>query len=162
METLSDDYNVFINSDIIYDEVAFAVKQLKFNKATGFDGIPNEVLKHNSIIYILFKLFQFCFNQQMVPLVWLKWLITPIPKGTRKDPCMPLNYRGVTLLSCISKTYTFILKKRITNYLETNNILVEEQSGFRKNRSCSDNLFALSSIIRNENLTGKHMYLLPF
>ena len=45
--------NVFINDDISYNEVEKAVKSLKVNKAVGFDGIPNEVLKQGSIICIL-------------------------------------------------------------------------------------------------------------
>ena len=85
-------------------------------------------------------------------------MVTPIPKSTFEDPCMPLNYRGITLLSCTSKVYTKVLNKRIITYVEEGNILVEEHSGFRAHRSCLHNLFSLTSIIRNENSAGKHVY----
>ena len=108
METDAENSNVFINGDISYNEVEKAVKSLKVNKAVGFDGISNEVLKQGSIICILHKLFYFCFTHSLVPSDWLKGLIAPIPKEAGKDPCVPLNYRGITLLSCVCKTYTSI------------------------------------------------------
>ena len=58
----------------------------------------------------------------------------------------------------MSKVYTKVLNKRIISYVGEGNILVEEQYGFRAHRSCLDNLFCLTSIIRNENLAGKHVY----
>ena len=60
-----------------------------------------------------------------------------------------MNYRGISLLSCISKLYSSIMNKRITQYLEENDILAEEQNGFRSGRSCEDHVFTLSSVIRN-------------
>ena len=50
------------------------------------------------------------------------------------------------------------MNKIIISYVEKGNILVEEQSGFRAHRSCLNNLFSLTSIIRNENSAGKHVY----
>ena len=125
METDAENSNVFINGDISYNKVEKAVKSLKVNKAVGFDSIPNEVLKQGSIICILHKLFIFCFTHSLVPSGRLKGRIAPIPRGAGKDPCVPLNYRSITLLSCVSKTYTSILNKRISNYLGTSNILTD-------------------------------------
>ena len=39
-------------------------------------------------------------------------------------------------------------------FLEKNNVLVEEQNGFRPNRSCTDHIFNLTSVIRNKMNTG--------
>ena len=33
-------------------------------------------------------------------------------------------------------------------YLENNNLLVEEQNGFRRNRACIDHVFSLTSILQ--------------
>jgi hypothetical protein len=46
-----------------------------------------------------------------------------------------MNYRGVSLLSCISKLYRTFIDKRLVTYLENNDILADEQNGFRKRRS---------------------------
>ena len=62
----------------------------------------------------------------------LKSIVKPIPKNPEKLPYMPLNYCGISLISCIAKTYSSILNSRVSAYLEDRKILVEEQNGFRK------------------------------
>ena len=47
---------------------------------------------------------------------------------------------------------------RINKYCEINDILVDEQNGFRKGRSCSDHLFTLTSIIRNHISQNKSTF----
>ena len=138
-----------------YDEINISVQELKLNKSPGEDTTPNKILKLKPVVCILYKLFHFCFANSIAPTTWLKCVITP---STFKDPCMSLNYRGITLLSCMSKVYTKVLNKRIISYVEEGNVFVEEQSEFRAQRSCLDNLFRLTSIIRNENSAGKHVY----
>ena len=87
-----------MKGDISYDEVEKAVKTIKVNKAVGFDGIPNEVLKQSSIICTLHELFNFCFTHSLIPSDRLKGLIAPIPKGAGKEPCVPLNnHRGTQI-----------------------------------------------------------------
>ena len=45
-------------------------------------------------------------------------IIIPIPKG-KKDHSDPKNYRGITLLSTLSKVYDKILLKRYENWFRT-------------------------------------------
>ena len=52
------------------------------------------------------------------------------------------------MLSNIGKTYTAVNKRLIT-YLENNNLLCEEQNGFRPKRSCEEHIYTLTSIVRN-------------
>ena len=95
--------NVAVNRQLSQDEIEKAVCKLKNRKSTGPDCVPNEVLKCKEIHDFLFNLFQCCFENGMVPSMWRKALIKPIPKGSAKDPYVPLNYRGISLLSCVSK-----------------------------------------------------------
>ena len=44
------------------------------------------------------------------------------------------------------------------NYCETHNIIVDEQNGFRKKRSCADHIFTFTSIVRNRLEQKKHTY----
>lgn len=60
-----------------------------------------------------------------------------------------MNYCGVSFLLCISKFYSFFINKRIVCYLELNDVLVDEQNGFRKDRLCEDYVFILNSLIYN-------------
>ena len=69
-------------------------------------------------------------------------LIFPLFKGGPKVfKYNPTKYRGITLLSVLGKIYTSVLNDRVTNWVETHDILVEEQAGFRKDRSTVDHLF---------------------
>ena len=83
------DLNNFLNHDFTIEEVAYHVNKSKTNKSAGFDNIPNEILKHNDVVQLLYKLFQFCFKNNMVPNDWGKAIITPIPKCSSKNPYLP-------------------------------------------------------------------------
>ena len=75
------------------------------------------------------------------------------------DEREPLSYRGITLLSVICKIYCDIIRERLTNFLEKECIIKEEQNGFRKKRSCLDHLYSLYSIIENRKLCKKKTLL---
>lgn len=62
-------------------------------------------------------------------------IIKPIPKSAKNDPRIPLNYRGISLLSTVYKRYSNILNARLTEYLESIEYLVDEQNGLRKKTS---------------------------
>ena len=143
------DSNVYLNANLTLDEVKKAVQKSKNRKATGCDDIPNEVLKDVTIIEALYHLYQLCLDAGKVPSRWLRAIVTPIPKDISKDQRIPLNYRGISLLCCISKIYSSILNARLLKFAETENILVDEQNGFRPNRSCTDHIFSLNSIVKN-------------
>ncbi len=89
------------------------------------------------------------FESCKLPSVWPKSVLNPIPKGLNKDPYIPLNYRGICLLSCVGKVFSGIINHHIVDYCESNNIHEEEQNGFSCNRSCEDHIYTLTSIIRN-------------
>ena len=141
--------NIVLNQKISIHEIEKVVGKLKEGKSPGPDMIPNEVVKCPDIKLLLYRLFSYCFENSMVPSVWLKAIIKPIPKGADKDPYIPLNYRGISLTSCLSKTYSSLLNNRIVSYCNTLNLFVDEQNGFRQKRSCEDHIFSLTSIIRN-------------
>ena len=141
--------NVYFNQKIDFEEVAICTSNAKSNKATGLDAIPNEVLHQFDMQIMLYKLFSFIFDKAIAPSVWLKAIVHPIYKGGGKDPRSPMSYRGISLLSCVYKVYTALLNRRIVKYCDELTILVDEQNGFRKGRSCDDHLFTLTSILIN-------------
>ncbi len=100
------------------------------------------------------EFFQMCFDSGLIPDIWRQALIFPIPKDPKKDKRVPLNFRGISLLSTISKLYTALLNKRILNFEELSGNLVDKQNGFRPNRNCTDHIFGLTSIIRNRKNQG--------
>jgi len=75
-------------------------------------------------------------------------------KGSVTDPD---NYRGITLLSCTSKLFTACLNHRLSKYVE-DNILGEEQAGFREGYSTIDHIFVLQLVIELYQSVHKRVY----
>lgn len=83
----------------------------------------------------------------MVPEFWKYGIINPIPKAGGTDNRIPLKYRGVTLTSSVYKLFCSVLYNRIAEWAEANDIIADEQNGFRKKRSCLDHIATLTTII---------------
>ena len=149
--------NDCLNSDIKKEEVCTALKLAKSGKSVGIDNIPNEILKCTHIEDVLHVLFNKCFHYGMVPSIWSQTLISPIAKPG-KDPRIPTNCRGISLVSTISKIFSNILNLRLVDFIESNNILCEEQNGFRKMRSCVEHIYTLSTIIKMKKRSNKSVF----
>ncbi|XP_076300562.1 uncharacterized protein LOC143218884 [Lasioglossum baleicum] len=66
--------------------------------------------------------------------VWKTSTIIPIPKVGK--PKRASDYRPINMLPIYEKVVEIIVKKQVEAYLESNNIITEHQSGFRKSYSC--------------------------
>ena len=151
--------NSMLNKEIEFGEIECVINKLKNRKACGIDNVPNEMLKCMSIKMLLYELFRICFDSCIMPTIWLKSIISPIPKSAQRDPYVPLNYRGISLLSNIYKIYSAILNNRLCKYFETLNLMSEEQNGFRKGRSCLDHAYVLTSVIRKRIDKGENTFV---
>ena len=146
------------NQPFVIAELDKACDHMKSGKAVGPDMIPNEVLKQDGLRRLLLEFVNMCFINNVIPSVWRKAIIAPIPKSSSKDPCVPLNYRGISLLSCIYKLYSSLLNMRLTDHCERNGYIVDEQNGFRSKRSCQDHIYVLSTVIRNRKACGESTF----
>ena len=88
----------------------------------------------------------------------MSYISTIHKKGPKTDPS---NLRGISITSCVSKLYSSILNSRLTLFLDNNNIINDNQSGFRKKRRTADNLFFLKTAINKylSSMNKKKMYL---
>ena len=60
-----------------------------------------------------------CLRTGSIPESWkLQSLIKPIPQNPKSDPCIPLNYRGISLVPCISKVFSGIINKSLSDLYE--------------------------------------------
>ena len=73
-------------------------------------------------------------------------IIVPIHKKGGIMDCN--NYRGISLLSTSYKILSNILLSRMTPY--ANEIIVEYQCGFRRNRSTADHIFSIWQILEKK------------
>ena len=106
--------NDYINIEITETEVCNVIKKLKRKKACGIDGVPNEMLKNDKVMKFLVIFFNKCLSSSSIPKQWSEVIIKPIPKNLSKDQRVPLNYRGISLVSCICKVLSNIINQRIT------------------------------------------------
>ena len=70
----------------------------------------------------------------------------------------PGNYRAITLLSVVGKVFCKILNDRLVQHLDEGQALHEGQAGFRKKRSCIDNVCTLNEIVQGRLREGKKTY----
>ena len=87
-----------------------------------------------------------------IPEIFKHGYIIPIPKGHCKSLNNPSNYRGITLLSCISKVFEKILLNRPLHLQSSIHPL---QGGFRPHFSCLHSAFLLQEAIQSLRLKKK-------
>ena len=138
-----------LDNPISETEVKEAIRHLKLGKASGIDEISSEFLIYADTIVVPFlcKLYNKLYDVCYFPFEWSKSIIVPLFK--KGDEGNPDNYRGISLLSIVSKVFTSILNKRLYSWAEKENKISTEQAGFRRSYSTIDHIFSLVSIVQN-------------
>lgn len=80
-----------------------------------------------------------CLKFGYFPKAWKNASVTTFKK-TSKDPSKASSYRPISLLSAISKLFEKIILTRINMHVQVNNLIPEEQYGFRLQRSTTKQL----------------------
>ncbi|CAG2253657.1 unnamed protein product [Mytilus edulis] len=88
-------YDDMLDCEISVEEVFNVLKCSKNGKSPGYDEIPVELYKNQTMLNALTRVFNICFDSGKVPAMWSKGIITPIPKSSTSDPRDPLSYRGL-------------------------------------------------------------------
>lgn len=147
-EQLGDETVQALNATITVHEVLNCMKQMSNGKSGGYDGIIVEMLKASQHIIApyLAHIFNTVIETGHYPEQWAKAVLVPLHK---KGPTSDVNnYRGIALLSVIGKLFCKILNSRLVHWADTCEIQKEEQAGFRKGYSTTDNIFILQSLIQ--------------
>jgi len=140
-----------ILSSVTFTEEAIIslINKLDKKKAHGPDGIsismlqlcPKEVAKPLCII------FNKCLVNGVYPQTWKHANVQPVhKKNGRQDKT---NYRPISLLPICGKIFEKIVFDSIYSFLLDNNLLSENQSGFRPGDSTINQLLAITTEIYN-------------
>ena len=115
---------------------------LTLTLACGPDEILARVLKEQApfIAPWLSSIFRHSYNTGAVPPDWNKALVTAIRKKDSKSN--PTNYRPISLTSLCCKAMEHIILSHIAKHLAGNNILNDQQHGFRQRFSCETQLIS--------------------
>lgn len=133
-----------------YDEIESVIIKLKDKCALGWDGISTTVVKaaKHVLVPLLSHIFNASFSTGIFPQYFKKAVVHPIFKSGDRD-CVA-NYRPISVLNIMSKIFEKIINKRLLAFLHTNNILSENQFGFRHNKSTEDAVLELSdTVVKN-------------
>ncbi len=104
------------------------------------------MLSHK-LAHLLSDLFQSSLDQAILPTEWKNANIHGVFKSGKKEECK--NYRPISLTSVVCKVWEHIVHSHMMKYLESNNILVDIQHGFRQKRSTEKQLLTTVQDILN-------------
>lgn len=123
------------------EELTRHLQSAKLKKASGPDGVSNEMLRHLGPVArgALLGLINASWSSAEVPREWRAATVIPIPKSG-KDKKLLSSYRPIALTSCVSKLAERLILARLTYQCELRGLIPPEQVGFREHRSVEDHL----------------------
>ena len=129
-------------------------------KAVGPDEIPNEFFKEGGekIEEGLLDLFESIDEEEEVPIEWNKVQVKLAFKHGKKEKRDIKKYRPVPVANTISNIFCGIIKDKMTNIIEEEELIGEEQNGFRKDRRGTENLCILKELIEKAGKENKQLY----
>lgn len=155
--------NNIINHKITLHEIKLAISKLKTNTSPGPDQIVNEMIKKlpEEAVKHIQKIYNQIWTLNQFPNKWKMVNIIPILKPG-KNKTETTSYRPIALSNTLCKLMEKIINKRLMWHLESENILISEQSGFRKNRSTIDHLITLKNEIDTAYRNKQHLVAIAF
>jgi hypothetical protein len=131
------------------------------NKATGPQGISNEMLKHlnESSLRILLNIFNACLKLQQIPKAWKQANIFPISKKPKFTGQLQQT-RPISLIEHTRKIFTKIITNRIANICNKYSILSEHNHIALPNTSTALLISTLSHIFEDANIYKKELWTL--
>ena len=127
-------FNSLYLSNVSHEEVINIVNYLK-PSSPGYDEISADILRLilPSICKPLAYILNLSLTQGIFP-TELK-VANVIPLYKTDDPILFNNYRPVSILCMLSKVFEKVMYSRLSQFLDTYQILFEKQFGFRKQHS---------------------------
>lgn len=127
------------------EEVKSAIKNLKSRKAPGPDGLYIELFKADVDLVTshLHPIVSHLWETGEIPAEMKEALLIKLPK--KGDLSLTKNWRGITLQNSINKVIAKIILDRIAPSVEPR--LRKEQAGFRRGKSCVDQINTLRIIV---------------
>jgi hypothetical protein len=150
----TDTYVPVLDDPITPFEVDTALKRLQISKSAGPDGIPPGVLKYLPDDWIC--LLTFLFNLIFIGSYPKDWCFARFVAIFKKgDPQVPANYRGISILSALSKLYDSILHRRFIQWYQP----CPEQAGAQENRGCPEQILCPRLLIDCARKARRTLYI---
>ena len=123
------------------------ITNLKSKKASGPDEISTNMLKMcaTEVSKPLKLIFEKSIADEVFPSSWKCANVQPVHKKNSRQ--LKTNYRPISLLPVISKIFEKILFDVTYKFLNENNLITSNQSGFRPNDSTINQLLSITNEI---------------
>lgn len=133
--------------NVTEEEVSQNIRTLKTATATGQDGISSKFLQffQEKLKRALTCLINKSISEGRFPGRLKVARIIPLYKDG--DVLKSTNYRPISILSAVSKVYEKIVNNRLVDFLEKNNVIAQEQYGFRRASNTQAACLALTDYI---------------
>ena len=118
-----------LESDILEHEVKWALGSIITNKASGGDGIPDELIQilKDDAVKVLHSICQQIWNTQQWPRDWKRSVFIPIAKKGNAKECS--YYHTIVLISHTNQVMLKILQARLQQHINCE--LPDVQAGDR-------------------------------
>ena len=128
------------------------IKGIKVHKSSGIPNVSTKIWK--IVFSTIPEKLLFVFNKSLetgeYPNAWKQATIIPIPKTD--SPTEAGDFRPIALLPIPGKILERLTQKQIVKYLETHNLLENNQNGFRANHSTINTCFKFTTdLLLNKN-----------
>lgn len=142
-----------LNKPLMREEFERALRYTKDKSSPGSDGVEYALMKQAPEKYKkeLLKIINYCFEKGKMIKDWKVNQTIFIDKGNKK------KVRPITMSSCVSKVMERIINERIMWWAENSGILDTWQNGFRRGRSCMDNLARVRMKVEITARTGEEV-----
>lgn len=145
--------NDFFDAPFDFVEFNVSLENKNIKSSPGLDGIDFDILKKIPIKYklLLLDIYNLFYQTKEYPLSWRECFVHFVNKPDSN------SLRPLTLTSCLLKLFETLIKNRLQWWVETHNLIPESQIGFRRGRSCMDNLVNLTLKADEAFIEKKHV-----
>ena len=134
----------------VMEELEKAIQKMRTKGAAGEDEIPPSFLKALGPLAkeALLSIFNQSFDDASVPQMWRRAIIIPLLKAGKTAGDLA-SFRPVSLTSCVVKTMERMVADRLYYIAETRGMFSDLQAGFRRGRSCEDQILKMVQAIED-------------
>ena len=137
--------NSFTFKSISKEDLYHAIFCMKAKRSAGIDKISVRLLQEagTTILESLHYIFNLSIKTGIFPEDWKTARVTPIYKSDGKAECG--NYRPISVISNVAKIFEKLIYNQLLVFLNENEVIAKNQSGFRSNHSTETTLLHLTN-----------------
>ena len=135
------------NIEVSHENIIKIIQKLNPKKSHGIDNISIAMLKMcpHALSTPLKILFDRCLKEGSFPEMWKRANVQPVHKKESKQS--KTHYRPISLLPIFSKIFEKIIFDQMYDFLNSNNLISQNQSGFRPGDSTINQLLSITTEI---------------